>query len=235
MDTHDDDRDPATSSNGASDLALDELRRRKILLECKYLERQLEELSRERTFLASLRSQLEQKFLTVVIPILVVVLTFVSTLGVEKIKRSIEHSQERNQIFGEISGELGQFTFATELMCEWYSKNRTSKAELTPVVNKYNEAIIRLREGAVARRAQVESYWGSGLAGQFDAVMDEVKKVDAAAHGLNEETGKVVRGEKERADAAIAGEVAENIENRLRSLKSSADAFVAALAPGTSR
>ncbi len=219
-----------SSGEGLSDLSEDELKHLKLTLECRFLQRDLEQLTQKETFTRSLLTQIKSKFFTVVIPIIVVLLTFLSTMLVDTFRSSAVESLKQEQAFDSIARALGDFTYSTEMLIEWYETNRTSLEELRPVIDKYNQGIITLRGGEVIYRAKISKYWGEDSAMRFDSLMADIKRVDEATHGLNEETGKVLRKVQVRADAKIALEVAQRISERMSRLEWRTDSLVSELA-----
>ncbi len=209
---------------------LRELRRFKLAREVALLDRQIEDNSHNE-FWQSISGQLHKNFFSIVTPVLIIVLTLVSTLMVEYFKGLEATARDRQRTFEVISQDLGHYVFMGELEQEFMENNWTSLAEKKPITEEYNKIVSKLRENEFKNEAIITKYWDNESAVLFSSVMSHVKISDSAVHGLNEEMGLVIRAAeragtntpsaKERADPTVATKVAGEIQHTLLSLKQS--------------
>jgi hypothetical protein len=205
-----------SASSEFAGLSRDELERHKIAKDIEFLNQQI---ARPATFGKSISEQLTSQFFSIVIPVLVVVLTFASTLALESIKGRETAKQERTALFQKLSHDLGALTFLAETEAERMKNNWTSVSELSPVTTDYNKSIEEIRFDEYKTQALLRDKFGTTAATEFATVMQNVRQVDKAVHGLNEEMGRLIRAKDDKlpganslqADPKIANHVADEI------------------------
>jgi hypothetical protein len=206
-----------SASSEFAGLSRDDLERHKIAKDIEFLNQQI---ARPATFGKSVSEQFASQFFSIVIPVLVVVLTFASTLALESIKGRETAKQERTALFQKLSHDLGALTFLAETEAERMKNNWTSVSELSPVTTDYNKSIEEIRFDEYKTQALLRDKSGTTTATEFATVMQNVRQVDKAVHGLNEEMvrakdDKLPGANSLRADPKIASHVAEDIRTSL--------------------
>jgi hypothetical protein len=131
----------------------------------------------------SLRTQAATWFVGAVIALLSV---FSSHLT-EGVKASINRADLRTKSYEELSKDLSDYVFVSELSQEYIEHGWTSRDAMGPLIKEYNDAITKLRKNEFVYLSWLSRYWGKAEVKALSEVMATTRQFDQQVHALNDE------------------------------------------------
>ena len=147
----------------------------------------------------------------------------------ESIKFALNRADLRTTQYDELATEISQYIFSAELTTEFIGSSSTTKTTLTKVVTEYNTYIVTLRKKEFVYSAWVDKYWGKSQSLKFEQFMNSVREFDKAIHSINDELGKIEKGESEQIDPKRAKEAMALMEPAAKKLREDGYAFLISL------
>lgn len=156
------------------------------------------------------------------------VLTLFSGTIVEQVKFRLNRADLRTTRYEAVARDLSSFTFAVELVEEFFRNHWTTLKTLEWLIDYYNKAVTRLRESEHVYRQWLGHYWGPEQIKRFDRIMADVRAVDAEIHKLNDELERVQSDNKNhpKVDPARSQAAAAVIAGRLPDLRGTVGEFL---------
>ena len=155
--------------------------------------------------------------------------TIFSDSIVGRIKTEVNKSDQRPVQQEKIAKDISTYLFAAENMIEFAGKNLTSKDELEFVVKPYNDSIESLRKSEYVYQAAVERYWSSPTLGLYTGFMSDVRALDAALHGFNQDNAQVLSGAKKKWDDSRVKELVPPAATAFTKLQTSSKQLLSGL------
>ena len=165
---------------------------------------------------SSLRTQTATWFVGAVIALLSV---FSSHLT-EGVKASINRADLRTKSYEELSKDLSEYVFVSELCQEYIEHGWTSRDDMVPLIKEYNDAITKLRKNEFVYLSWLSRYWGKAEVEVLSKVMATARKFDQQVHALNDEFEAVnVKKSKETIDKETGKRASEDMRPTLDALR----------------
>ena len=165
---------------------------------------------------SSLRTQTATWFVGAVIALLSV---FSSHLT-EGVKASINRADLRTKSYEELSKDLSEYVFVSELCQEYIEHGWTSRDDMVPLIKEYNDAITKLRKNEFVYLSWLSRYWGKAEVEVLSKVMATARKFDQQVHALNDEFEAVnVKKSKETIDKETGKKASEDMRPTLDALR----------------
>ena len=181
------------------------------------------------TWWQGLTSSLKTQTATWLVAFLIGILGLFSSQLTESIKFALNRADLRTEQYDELATEISQYIFSAELSTEFIGSGVTTKDTLTKVVTEYNTSIVMLRKKEFVYVAWVDKYWNKDQVLKFEAFMKSVRQFDEAVHSINDELGKVSKGEAEMLDPQRTEEAMALMEPALKNLREDGYAFLLSL------
>jgi hypothetical protein len=198
----------------------------KLALELEKLRLEVEGLKKPaKSFLKNLAEQWQATLVTIIVALLAIFPNYL----VEKTKDALNRSDQRFTQFEELSMDLSEYEFNSQLVFEYYQNGWTTTNSLTPIVNDYNNIITKVRKREQLNRAVINRFWGKSYLSRFDSIMESVKSVDAGIHELNPEAERLVEGLEVRADPKIVNPILAQIKPKFDKLTRDLNEFLSSL------
>ncbi len=147
----------------------------------------------------------------------------------ESIRFALNRADLRTTQYEELATEISQYIFSAELCTEFIGSSSTTKETLTELVTEYNVNITKLRKKEFVYSAWIQKFWGKSQADKFEQFMNSVRAYDTAIHSINDELGKISKGEKSTIDPQRSVEVLKQLEPAVKQLREHGHAILASL------
>src|SRR5450759_3347923 len=165
---------------------------------------------------SSLRTQTATWFVGAVIALLSV---FSSHLT-EGVKASINRADLRTKSYEELSKDLSEYVFVSELCQEYIEHGWTSRDDMVPLIKEYNDAITKLRKNEFVYLSWLSRYWGKAEVEVLSKVMATARKFDQQVHALNDDFEAVnVKKSKKTIDKETGKKASEDMRPTLDALR----------------
>lgn len=181
------------------------------------------------TWWQDLSSSLKTQTATWLVAFLLGILGLFSGQITESVKFSLNRADLRAKQYDELSLEASQYIFYAEMSTEFIGSSSTTKNTLEEVVTEYNTSLVTLRKKEFVYAAWVQKYWGNSQALKFEEFMKSVRQFDKAVHSINDELGKMSKGEKEAIDPKRSQEAITLMEPALKELREDGYALLISL------
>ena len=144
----------------------------------------------------------------------------------EKVKSGFDRVEQRSAQFEKISCDLSEYVFELENVAEFQSGSITDKQSLEDMLKDYNGAIVAVRRREHAYRAMIGRLWSSTALEQYNALILEVRQVDAVVHRLNPEVQRVRATPQATVDPKAIAPVLEELAPAVKKLATDVPAFL---------
>ena len=105
---------------------------------------------------------------------------------VENLKIRLSRADLRLRQYEELARDLSSFVFEAELQHEFLSSSWATAANLKAITESYNVAIVNVRGKELVYLSWAKKYWQPDEYKKFEAVLAQVRVVDANVHAFND-------------------------------------------------
>jgi hypothetical protein len=177
------------------------------------------------------RQKLREQWQTTAIAALAGLVMIFPTNLAERVKSGLNRADQRFAQYRQLSEDLSEHAFNSEVVLECYENGWTTKEGLTSIVNDYNRTITTVMKREQLYAAVVKRYWKPDQVAQYQLVMSDIKKLDHAIHAFNSEAELVAEGKEPKAREAVVKPLVEKAKPLLDAVSKHTSELLDSLTP----
>ena len=112
----------------------------------------------------------------------IAVLSVFSAEITDSIKSSLNNADLKSKYYEDISFEVSDYIFTSEISFDFIYQGLTHKETLESHLSEYNDSITLLRKKEYVYRAWIKGSWGEKQINSFESFISSLKKYDQFLH-----------------------------------------------------